>query len=459
MRDARMPLGAGPARVALISALGCLILLAAGPFAGRTHAQPQAARGVVFLIPLQDAVGPATARFVCDGLARAEKEHAAAAIIQLDTPGGLDTSMRQIVKRILACSVPVIVYVAPAGARAASAGLFITLAAPVAAMAPGTNLGAATPVGLGGERVSPDSSMAAKITNDTAAYARALAEKHRRNARWAEQAVRQAASLPAEEALADSVVDLVCRDLSDLLERVDGRTVATSEGEIRLQTRGAEVRELHMSGRDRALSWITNPSIAYLLFLAGILGIALELYHPGAILPGVVGGISLIVAFYAFQGLPVRAAGVLLILLSVVLFLLEVKVPSYGVLSLGGLTSLVLGSLMLFEPGSALRVSLAVLIPAVATFAAFFLLVAFLAGRALRRPKQGGAEGMVGEVCRAVSALDPLGKVFVRGEYWNARATRPAAAGAAVRVLRLEGLLLVVEPADESAHPGERSSS
>lgn len=413
--------------------------------------------GSVVLLPVSDAIGPVTAHFLVQGIVKAEEQGAEAVVIQLDTPGGLDTSMRQIVKAILGASVPVIVYVAPPGARAASAGLFITLAAPIAAMAPGTNIGAATPVSVGGGEASPDSSMSSKVKNDAAAYARSLAERRGRNAVWAESAVLRAVSITAEEAVRDSVVDLVASDLSELLRLIDGRTVRTVEGDHVLRTADAPIVRLEMSWREKLLALVSNPSVAYLLFLAGILGIGMELYHPGGILPGVVGGISLILAFFAFQNLPINAAGILLILLGVVLFILEVKVPSYGILSIGGVTSLVLGSLFLFEPGSALRVSLMVLIPTVLVFAAFFTLAVLLAARAQRRPKLGGADGMVGEVGEAVTRLGPDGKVFVHGEYWNARSLFPVAQGAAVRVVRIKGLKLEVEPVPDG--PGASGGS
>lgn len=398
----------------------------------------------VIRLPLSDAIGSATAAYVTDHLAAAERDSAELVVIELDTPGGLDSSMRQIVKAISASSVPVAVYVSPSGARAASAGLFITLAAPIAAMAPGTSIGAAHPVSVGGG--SPDSVMAKKVTNDAAAYARSLANRYHRNARWAELAVRESRSLSAEDALRDSVIDLLANDVAALLLAVDGRRVETTAGTRVLRTADARVRTVAMGWRERLLAYLSNPNLAYLLFMAGLLGITLELYHPGAVLPGVVGGIALILAFYAFQNLPVRAAGVLLLVLAIVLFLLEVKVTSYGVLSLGGATSLLLGSLMFFESGSAFRVSLAVLLPAVIALTLFFLFAVTMAARAQRRPALTGAEGMVGEVGRAISDLTPEGRVDVHGEYWRARAASPVAMGTAVRVLRAHGLELEVEP-------------
>ncbi len=422
------------------------------PAASATEVPAPTAGRFVYVVPVDDAIGPVTARFMVDGIQRGERDGAAAVVIQLDTPGGLDTAMRQIVKAIFAAEVPVIVYVAPSGARAASAGMYITLAAPVAAMAPGTNIGAATPVTLGGPG-SPDTAavMRAKMTNDAAAYARSLAERHGRNADWAERAVRQAASIAAEDAVRDSIVDLVAESVGALLESVDGRTVLLNGREVVLQTSGAEERRLKMSWREMLMALLTNPNIAYLLFLGGILGLAIELYNPGAILPGVVGAIALILAFFAFQSLPVSVAGVLLILLGLVLFILEVKVPSYGILSIGAVTSLVLGSLFLFDRGSSFRISLAVLLPAVLTFAGVFAVIVWLAIRAQGRRKLGGADGMAGEIGIVVTALAPEGRISVHGEYWNARSRVPLAPGARVRIVRIDGLWAEVEPAEPPA--------
>jgi membrane-bound serine protease (ClpP class) len=412
---------------------------------GRTHR----VSGAVLVLPVANAIGPVTARYLVMGIARAERDSARAVVIQLDTPGGLDTSMREIVKAILASRVPVIVFVSPQGARAASAGMFITMAAPVAAMAPGTSIGAATPVSIGVENPLASDTLAvmrAKMVNDAAAYARSLAERHGRNADWAERAVRQAASLPAEEARRDSVVDLVSPTIEALLTAIDGRVVRLERGETVLHTAGASILVAPMSQRERILAFLSDPSVAYLLFLAGILGLALELYHPGVILPGVVGAISLILAFFAFQGLPVHAAGILFILLGLVLFVLEVKVTSYGILSIGGVTSLVLGSLFLFGHDPAYRVSLAVVLPAILVFAAAILVVVWLAARAQRRPRLGGLDGMVGSVGEVVTALELEGRVDIRGEYWNAVASVPVPRGCRVRIIRARGLLLEVEP-------------
>ncbi|MEZ4655158.1 MAG: nodulation protein NfeD [Candidatus Eisenbacteria bacterium] len=437
-----------------------LVLLFCGALSGATLADDasdsQSGTGWVLRIPLSDAIGPVTARFVVDQIAVAEKGRAEAAILELDTPGGLDTSMREMVKAILGATVPVVVYVGPSGARAASAGLYITMAAPVAAMAPGTNIGAATPVGLGGGAASPDSTMEKKVVNDAVAYVRSLAERHGRNAEWGEQAVRDGASVSAERALELGVIDLIADNFQDLLVRLDGRTVSTALGEHTLRTAQARVEDAEMTGRDRALALLSNPSLAYLLLLAGILGIALELYNPGAILPGVVGGISLILAFFALQQLPVNVAGLLLILLAVVLFVLEVKVPSYGILSVGGVTSLILGSLFLFKSGSFARIGWGLILPTVVAFSGFFLFVVTMAARAQRRRKLSGAEGMVGEIGLAKTALAPQGRVDVHGELWNATATEPVAAGDQVRVRRVSGLALEVEPWSGSRFDGQK---
>jgi membrane-bound serine protease (ClpP class) len=397
-----------------------------------------------------DAVGPVSARFLVEGVTRAEAESFDAVVIALDTPGGLDASMRIMVQAILASPVPVIVYVSPPGAHAASAGLFVALAAPVVAMAPGTNIGAATPVALGGGPASPDTTMARKITNDSVAYVRSLAERWGRNADWAERAVREAASLSAEEAVRAGVADLVAVDLDDLLAQLEGDTLQLAGGARVLNLAGASVEVVEMDWQDRFLSLIANPSLAYLLLLGGILGIAMELYHPGSVVPGTVGAICLILAFFALQQLPVNVAGILLILLALVLFGLEIKVPSYGVLSVGGIVSLVLGSLFLYRPESLLRVSGAVLVPTVVVFSGFTLFVMALAARAQRRPPASGREGMRGEIGVAVSTLAPEGKIFVHGETWNAVASEPVAPGSRVRVRSVEGLVAQVEPLERS---------
>jgi membrane-bound serine protease (ClpP class) len=439
MRRSRLPL--------IISGL----LIAAA--AVRSEEEIPSLEGDVFWITLQQAIDPVAAEFFSRSLEQAEEAGAAALVMELDTPGGLDTSMRSIVKRILSSEVPVVVWVAPAGSRAASAGVFITLAAHVAAMARGTNIGAAHPVAIGGGG-EMDTVMVHKITNDAVAYIRSLAESRGRNADWAEEAVRQSVSLSAERALEEGVIDLVADTREALLDSLDGRVVELPRGAVRLDLGGSAVVELRMGFRERVLSLISNPNVAYVLFLLGLMGLFFELSNPGALLPGILGSICIILAFFAFQTLPVSAAGILLILLSIVLFILEVKVTSYGALTIGGVVSLVLGSLMLFRsPIPALRVSLDVLIPAVVVTAAFFVFAVGMGLRAQRRRKVTGPEGLVGERGQARTDIDPQGKVFVHGEIWNARSREPIRAGSPVRVVAVEGMRLWVEPAPEEEPP------
>jgi membrane-bound serine protease (ClpP class) len=401
--------------------------------------------GRVLHLAVEDAITPVTSRFIVDGIAAGEREPVEGVVIQLDTPGGLDTSMREAAKAILGSSVPVIVWVGPSGARAASAGMFLTLAAHVAAMAPGTNIGAAHPVGIGGGMSPIDSTMASKVLNDAVAYARSIAALRGRNAEWAERAVRQSVSLEAEEAVRQGVCDLIATDIPDLLRQVDGRGVQTSDGTDTLRTAGIEVREYGMGFRERLLAILVNPNIAYLLFLAGILGIFFELSNPGAILPGVIGGISLILALFAFQNLPVNYAGVMLILLAVILFVVEIKVPSHGALMIGGILSLLLGSLMLFRTrGANIYLSLGVIVPALVITAGFFVLAVTLAIRAQKRRPVTGIEGMVGEVGIVSDDLAPEGRVQLRGESWQASAATRIPKGIRVRVVAVKGLHLDV---------------
>jgi len=440
---------------AILGVAGCLTMLGGAlcPGTARGEDDSLGATGAaprVALLRLDDAIHPATADFVGRSLGWAAREGLAAVVIELDTPGGLDTSMRKIIKAILASPVPVITYVSPAGSRAASAGVFILLASQVAAMAPGTNLGAAHPVAIGGGMMGGqqvDSTMISKVTNDAVAYARSLAEQRGRNADWAERAVRESASVPAGEALELGVIDLVADTTAELLAAVDGREVATAAGMLRLRTAGALVIERQPTWRDQILSVIANPNIAYLLLLLGGLGIFFELSHPGSLFPGIVGALCLFLAFFALQLLPVRAAGVALIALAIVLFLLEIKVTSYGALTMGAVASLFFGSLMLFDTGATgVRVAWGVLLPSVIIVAGLFILAIWLAVRAQRRRTVTGQEGLVGETGEARSDLAPGGTVFVHGEIWHAVSTAPVSRGQPVRVVKVEGLRLLVEP-------------
>jgi len=411
-------------------------------------AQGAAAPAPVSTIKLDGVISPVTVRLVEAALARAQAEHAGALVIELDTPGGLERSMRVICQRLLNAELPVIVYVAPTGARAASAGVFITMAAHVAAMAPATNIGAAHPVALSG---GVDKESMKKIENDAAAFARSIAIERGRNAEWAEKAVRQSVSVTEREAVKLKVVDLVADSLPDLLDKIDGRSVKTAKGTVTLATRGAAVKPIEIGFRDRLLNVITDPNVAYILMMLGMLGLFFELSNPGVILPGVIGGISLILAFFALQTLPINYAGLLLILFGVALFIAEIKVVSHGILGAGGIVALALGSIMLFDaPELDLRVSWAVIAPTVGVTALVFLFVIGAGVRALRARSVVGVPALVGQVGVAREDLAPSGQIQVQGELWRAVARgAPVAAGARVRVVDVQGLTLTVEPAGE----------
>lgn len=401
-------------------------------------------RKQVDVIKINDAITPAVAEFINKAIDQAVKNRAECLVIQLDTPGGLDTSMRDIIKDIMNADIPVIVYVAPSGARAASAGVFITLAADIAAMAPGTNIGAAHPVAVGGGQI--DRTMSEKIVNDAVAYIQSIAEKKGRNAKWAAQAVRESVSIRETEALRIKVIDLIAKDLNDLLEKIHGKTISKPRGEIKLTTKGLKINLLEMGFREKFLAVLSNPNIAYILMMIGLVGLYFELSNPGAIFPGVIGGICLILAFFAFRTLPVNYAGVMLILLGVFLFVAEIKIASYGLLTIGGLISLALGSIMLFEsPIPALRASFYVIIPTVIVTGAFFAFAVTMAVKAQLAKPATGAEGLVGEVGVVQTRLSPEGKIFVHGEIWNAYAEEAIEVGEKVRVLKTEGLKVKVE--------------
>jgi membrane-bound serine protease (ClpP class) len=373
----------------------------------------------VLVITMDGVINPVASEYIEKGIGRANRMHARALVIELDTPGGLDTSMRSIVKAIIGSAVPVVVYVSPSGARDASAGVFITMAAHVAAMAPGTNIGAAHPVSVG-EKL--DKTMAEKVTNDAAAYIRSLAERNGRNAEWAEEAVRKSVSITDSEALKEHVVDIVSADLNSLLKDIDGRTVDTISGKRLLRTADAVIVRDQMGWRYRILNFISDPSVAYMLMLLGFYGLFFEFTNPGTIFPGVAGAIFLILAFYSFQTLPVNYAGLLLIILGLVLFILEIKIVSHGVLTIGGIISMVLGSLMLFEsPAPFFRLSLYLVLPAVIVTALFFTVTFSLAYRALRRKPITGSEGLIGmEGTAKTDITGQGGMVAVQGELWSA---------------------------------------
>jgi membrane-bound serine protease (ClpP class) len=433
-------------------ALPALLLLVLG-VSGRRGADPahaarrQAARGEgrVLLVKLDGVVSPVSAEAIEAAIDRAERESYRALVIQIDTPGGLESSMRAMVKRMLGARVPVIAWVAPSGARAASAGVFITMAADVAAMAPGTNIGAATPVNLQG---GMDSTMAHKVTNDAAAFARTVAAQRGRNERWAEQAVRHAVAVDETEAVSLKVVDFVAVSLDDLLAKADGRSWHRDAEKHRLEVRGLPVDTIEPGLRQRFLSVLADPNVAYILMLLGFYGLLFELQNPGAILPGVVGGISLILAFLALSTLPVNYAGIALILLAVVFFIAEIKVASHGLLAAGGVLSLILGSIILFQ-GEGVHVSYSIIAGATITTAAFFLFVIGAGLRAQRAAVLTGWKGLVGARAVVVERLSPRGRVRVGSELWDAVCDSSAGidVGADVVIVGVDKLMLHVRPA------------
>ena len=428
--------------LAILFLTGVVLLLTTS--AG-TGGAVESSRRMVYVGTYEGVINPVAAEYINLVLTTAQEADAVAAVIQLDTPGGLDTSMRLIVKNITASPIPVIVYVAPGGGRAASAGVFILYAAHIAAMAPGTNVGAAHPVAMGGGEM--DAVMKAKVENDAVAYIKSIAEKRGRNVRWAEDAVKKSVSVPEKEALSLKVIDLIAEDVPALLAAVDGREIVTGAGKVTLRTKGAPVTDIPMDWRLEALKALSDPNIAFILMTIGTIGLIAEMYNPGAILPGIVGAISLILAFYSLQTLPISYAGVLLILLGVVLFILEIKVVSYGLLSLGGIASMVLGALMLVKTDAPyLKVSLSVIIPTVVTFAVLLLAVTGLAVKARRRRPVTGSESLVGMIVVAKTMLAPHGIVLLQGELWNAVSEEPIHEGEEAEVKAVSGLTLTVRP-------------
>ena len=456
--------------------------------AGLLHGE---ARDKAILLNVDDAIGPAITDYIERGLDKANDAGAEIVIIRLDTPGGLDLAMRSIIQAVIASPVPVAIHVAPSGARAASAGTYMMYAAHVAAMAPGTNLGAATPVQMGsmpgmdppekpappgapdtdggadvdadaddtaaeeapGETV-PDNAdaMRKKIVNDAAAYIRSLAELRGRNAEWAEQAVREGASLSSEEALEAGVIDIIARDISDLLQQVDGRTVTVQNAERTLSTSGLIVEAIEPDWRNKLLAVITNPNIAYILMLLGIYGLFFELANPGYVLPGVIGGISILLALYALQVLPVNYAGLGLMILGVALMVGELFVPSFGILGIGGVISFVMGSILLFDRDSGhLAVSLPLITAVSVLSAGFFLLVIRSLYASRQRPVVAGAEELIGATGTIAADFSGTGIIHIHGEQWNARSETPMRSGDSARVTGRDGLTLLIEAIAEPA--------
>lgn len=414
-------------------------------------------------LDVDGAIGPASHDYIKRGLAMAATQNAQVVIIRLNTPGGLDTSMREINQEIIASPIPVVSFVAPSGARAASAGTYILYASHIAAMAPATTLGAATPVKIGGFAGIPDSSdkkqgssqreqadtqdaMTKKIVNDAVAYIRGLAQMRGRNADWAEKAVREAVSLTADEALAEGVIDLIAVDIPDLLAKIDGRTFTMQGREVTLSTHKINIQQLEPDWRTRLLAIITDPNIAYILMLIGIYGLILEFANPGTIVSGVVGAVCLLLALFAFQVLPVNYAGLALIFLGIVFMLAEMFVPSFGALGIGGMVAFVMGSIMLLDtdiPGYGISIPLIATVALVS--AGFFLLVVSMAMKARKRPIVSGREELIGEVGEVVDDFDNEGWIRVHGELWRAKSNVPLHHGQKVNVIAMKGLMLQVE--------------
>ncbi len=404
-----------------------------------------AAKGDIYVVNINDAISPGIAEYIKNSIEKAENEEAACLIIELDTPGGLAESMRLIIKDILGSRVPIVVFVAPRGARAASAGVMITMAADVAAMAPGTNIGAAHPVGAGGKDIS--GKMSEKVINDMVAHAKSVAEKRGRNQKWVEQAIRESVSVTETEALKENIIDLIAEDTDDLIRQLNGRKIG-DKGQLKLDK--AQKVIVEPSLRTNILKTISNPNIAYILLMLGLAGLYFELSHPGAIFPGVIGGISLVLAFFALQTLPVNYAGILLIILAIIFFIMEMKIPSYGLLSVAGILALLLGSLMMFKgTGPDMELSWTVLLPTLILISAFFVFVAGLVFRAQMSKPRTGTKGLVGEIGIVKKALAPEGKVFIHGELWNAKAQEEVDENTKVRVVNVVNLMLEVERLDE----------
>lgn len=403
----------------------------------------------ILVIEVKDAISPPIASYIMENIDNALATSKAAIIIRLDTPGGLDTAMRDIIQKEMNANIPVIVYVSPKGARAASAGALITLASDIAAMSPGTNIGAAHPVSIGGpdDKEGKDSTMVNKVTNDAVAYAKSIARDRKRSEQWAEDIVRKSISTPAQEALTKGVIDIVAQDMADLLNQLHGRKIKKNLVTFVLNTKQANLVDNPMGFRYRLLSTLSNPNIAYILMLIGLAGIYFELSSPGAILPGVIGGISLILAFFAFQTLPVNYAGVGLILLAVIMFIAEIKVPSYGLLTVGGIISMVLGSLLLFRtPELYAQVSYALILPVTLFFAAFFAATIYLVVKAQRTTSKLGADALKDEIAEVYAwNEDGTGKVFCHGEYWNAKGPSTLKVGDLVKVVDQSGMELIVK--------------
>ncbi|MDD8019238.1 MAG: nodulation protein NfeD [Bacteroidota bacterium] len=407
--------------------------------------QLNAQTGPIHILKIDGSINPATSDYIHDGIKRAAQENAQCVIVELNTPGGLLKSTRNIVSEFLTSKIPIVIYVSPQGGQAASAGVFITLAAHVAVMAPGTNIGAAHPVSSQGEM---DSVMSGKVTNDAAAFIRSISEKRNRNVKWAEEAVRKSVSITETEALEKNVVDFIASNRAALLDSLDGWAIPMEKDTVKLATKGAAVVQDEMNWQYELLNVMSDPNVSYILFLIGIYGLFFELYNPGSIFPGIAGAIAIILALYSMHTLPINYAGLALIIVGIILFLLEIKITSYGLLSIGGITALFFGSIMLFQTDNTLeyvKVSLTVIIPLVVTTALFFIFVVGAGIKAQRRKTQTGQEGMIGTEGIAVSNLTPRGEVKVQGELWKAESVSgEIKKNSKIVVVEVHGLLLKV---------------
>ncbi|MFQ5659511.1 MAG: nodulation protein NfeD [Gammaproteobacteria bacterium] len=437
-------------------------------------------QGTALVLTVKDAIGPAISDYIHTGLEKARERHSHLVVLQLDTPGGLDMAMRDIIRDIIASPVAVVIYVSPSGARAASAGTYMLYAAHIAAMAPATNLGAATPIRIGGlpginppnmgknkdknkgkddasedkedKESVPEDAMTHKMVNDAVAYIRSLAEMRGRNADWGEQAVREAASLSSEQALEQGVIDLIAKDLRDLFAQIDGWVVDIKGERQTLHTSGLVMEELAPDWRNKILAVITNPNIAYILMLLGIYGLFFELANPGYVIPGVIGGISLLLALYSMQLLPVNYAGLGLILLGIAFMVAELFMPSFGALGIGGIIAFIIGSIILFDvEGGNMTISIPLIIAVSALTAGFFLIVIRIAFRAHRKPVVSGIEEMLGSIGEVLEDFETHGQIHIHGENWQAVSDTPMRCGDKVKVTKVAGLVLTVEPVQEEA--------
>ena len=406
---------------------------------------PSISNSSILKITVDAPIHPITSEYIRDTIDRAERENASLIIITLNTPGGLDSSMREIIERILSSKVPVAAYVSPSGGRAASAGFFISIACDIFAMSPGTSTGAAHPVGVSITGQSMDKTMEDKVTHDAAAYIKTRAEKRGRNVQLAEDAVRKSSSYTEEEALEGNLIDLIAKNEQEIIEFLDGQLLRrfNDEEEI-LDLRDEVIIDIPMSARQKFLITISNPNLAYLLLMLGLLGLYFEFSNPGSILPGVLGGIFLLLAIFSFQILPINYVGLMLILLSIGLFIIEIKIHSYGILTVGGITAMVIGSIMLIDTTiPELRPSLKIIIPVAAGLSLIFIFLIVIAIRSQMNRVHTGKEGLVGEIGMAQSDLKPAGKVFVHGELWNAEATEEIKKGTKVKVLEVKTNLVL----------------